>query len=58
MLKNLFRKKSEIEKLDKEYEQLMQEYFRLSSINRTKSDSKFAEAQMVADKIVHLKTKK
>jgi hypothetical protein len=58
MLKNLFRKKTESDKLHKEYEKLMQEYFRLSSINRTESDSKFAEAQKVADKIVLLKTQK
>lgn len=58
MLKKLFRKKTEEEILHKEYEQLMQEYFRLSSINRAQSDSKFAEAQKVADKIVLLKTQK
>lgn len=58
MLRNLFRKKTQEEILHKEYEKLMQEYYRLSSINRSQSDSKYAEAQKIGDEIERLKTKK
>ena len=47
----LFRKKSNEQRLQKEYDKLMQEWYRLSSINRSKSDAKYAEAQGIADKI-------
>ncbi len=45
----LFKKKSEAEKLQKKYEDLMKEWHRLSSINRSKSDEKYAEAQKILD---------
>ena len=58
MLQKFFRKKSESEILHKKYEKLMQEYYRLSSINRSQSDSKYAEAQKIGDEIERLKTQK
>lgn len=58
MLKKLFRKKTQEEVLQKEYEKLMQESYRLSSINRSQSDSKYAEAQKIADEIELLNSQK
>ena len=51
----LFRKKSKEQKLQKDYDKLMQEWYRLSSINRAKSDAKYLEAQGIADQIFELK---
>lgn len=45
----LFKKKSEKEKLQEKYEGLMKEWHRLSSINRSQSDEKYAEAQKILD---------
>lgn len=45
----LFKKKSETEKLQEKYEALMKEWHRLSTINRSKSDEKYAEAQKILD---------
>lgn len=50
----LFKKKTEVEKLQKKYELLMKEYHRLSTIDRSKSDEKYAEAQKIADSIKNL----
>jgi hypothetical protein len=47
----LFSKKSPVEKLQKEYEKLLKEAHRLSTVDRTKSDAKMAEAQAVLEKI-------
>lgn len=47
----LFKKTSEIDKLQKKYEILMKEWHELSATNRAKSDKKFAEAQEVVKKI-------
>lgn len=47
----LFKKKSEIEKLQAKYESLMKEWHALSSVNRAKSDEKYAEAQSIQLKI-------
>lgn len=52
----LFKKKTEVEKLQKLYEQLMKESHSLSSSNRSASDAKFAEAEAIQDKIIALKT--
>ena len=51
----LFQKKSKEQTLQKEYDKLMQEWYRLSSINRSKSDAKYAEAEVIANKIQQLK---
>lgn len=47
----LFKKKSEQEKLQIQYEKLMQESHRLSHSNRRAADDKYAEAEAVAKKI-------
>ena len=44
----LFKKKSQKEKLEEKFKRLMQEWHELSSINRSASDKKFAEAQNIA----------
>ena len=47
----IFKKKSEIEKLEDRYSKLIKEWHSLSSINRSASDLKYAEAQDVISKI-------
>jgi hypothetical protein len=51
----LFRKKSEIEKLEDKYNQLLKEAYTLSTSNRRLSDSKTAEANDVLEQIDLLK---
>ena len=48
---NLFKKKSEIEKLQDSYRKLMEEGFKLQSISRSDSDKKYFEADLVLKKI-------
>ena len=43
----LFKKRSKRDILQKKYEKLIAEWHRLSTINRTASDAKYAEAQLV-----------
>jgi hypothetical protein len=52
----LFKKKSELEKLQLHYEQLMKEAYELSHTNRAQSDSKYAEAEKVSIHIQQLKS--
>jgi len=52
----LFKKTSELEKLQKEYEKLMADWHKLSTTNRSESDKKYSEAQLVLDKIEVLKS--
>ena len=47
----LFKKKSEKEKLQKKYEQLLKESYELSKTNRKESDKKAYEADLIAKKI-------
>ncbi|MBR9847395.1 MAG: Lacal_2735 family protein [Algicola sp.] len=47
----LFKKTSELDKLQKKYEKLMKEWHELSTTNRAESDKKFAEAQEIVKKI-------
>jgi hypothetical protein len=47
----LFKKKTEEEKLNEQYQKLMAEAHRLSSSNRKLSDSKVAEANKVLDQL-------
>ena len=47
----LFKKKSEVEKLQEKYQKLMKEAFDLSKSNRSASDTKYAEADEVQKKI-------
>jgi len=51
----LFKKKSEVEVLQKQYEDLMTKAYKLSKINRSESDRKYAEAKMIMDQIAVLK---
>ena len=40
----LFKKKSQVEKLDSKYKKLLEEAYKLSTVNRKMSDAKIAEA--------------
>lgn len=51
----LFKKKTEVEKLQSKYEALMKEWHTLSTINRSESDKKYAEAEEIAKLIDALK---
>ncbi|MDB4751207.1 Lacal_2735 family protein [Flavobacteriaceae bacterium] len=47
----LFKKKTELEKLQIKYKTLLKEAFELSKTNRSKSDQKTYEAEEIAKKI-------
>ena len=47
----LFKKKTEKEKLQDQYQKLLKESHRLSTTNRAKSDKKAAEADEIARKL-------
>jgi hypothetical protein len=51
---NLFKKQTPLERLEKSHKSLMEEAFKLSKIDRTKSDEKYAEAEEVAKQIGEL----
>ena len=51
----LFKKKTEIEKLQEKYKKLMEEGFKLQSINRSDSDQKYLEADQVLKEIEKIK---
>ncbi|MEO1009853.1 MAG: Lacal_2735 family protein [Bacteroidota bacterium] len=53
----LFKKKSEVEKLQEKYQKLMKEAFDLSKSNRSASDDKYAEADAVQKRIEALENK-
>jgi hypothetical protein len=53
----LFKKKTEVEKLQSKYEALLKEAFELSKINRSKSDQKTFEADEVYKQIEILRQK-
>ncbi|MEQ9290064.1 MAG: Lacal_2735 family protein [Cyclobacteriaceae bacterium] len=48
---NLFRKKSAVEKLEIQYRKLLEESYKLSTIDRKLSDAKQAEAEEVLKQI-------
>ena len=50
----LFKKKSEVDKLQESYKKIMEEAYKLQSINRTDSDKKYLEADNVLKKIESL----
>lgn len=50
----LFKKKSQKEKLQAEYQKLHKEAFELSKIDRKASDAKFAEAEEISKQIERL----
>lgn len=51
----LFKKKSESEKLQEQYKKVMEEAYKLQSINRSDSDAKYLEADNILKKIDALK---
>ncbi|WP_411895474.1 Lacal_2735 family protein [Winogradskyella sp. A2] len=51
----IFKKTSEVEKLQKQYEKLMADWHKLSATNRAASDKKYSEAQKILDQIENLK---
>lgn len=51
----LFKKTSELDKLQKQYENLMADWHKLSTTNRAESDKKYAEAQKIIEQIEILK---
>jgi hypothetical protein len=53
----LFKKKSNTEKLEAKYKQLMEEAYRLSHIDRVGSAAKTAEAEAIWEEIEALKAK-
>ncbi len=53
MLK-LFKKKSKAEKLQKQFKKSMDEWHKLSQINRSAADAKYAEAEQIAEQIKQL----
>lgn len=51
----ILKKRTKIEKLQSKYLRLLEEWHKLSTINRNASDNKFLEAQMVYNQIEDLK---
>tara|TARA_B100001063_G_C16447451_1_gene396627 strand:+ start:325 stop:489 length:165 start_codon:yes stop_codon:yes gene_type:complete len=47
----IFKKRTEKDKLEIQYEKLLKESYKLSTINRTASDAKAAEADAILKKI-------
>lgn len=52
---NLFKRKSQKEKLELKFRSLMREWHKLSSVNRKASDKKYAEARIIAKLLGELK---
>ncbi|NVJ88139.1 MAG: Lacal_2735 family protein [Flavobacteriaceae bacterium] len=53
----IFKKKSNEEKLQEKYKKLMEDAYKLQSINRRDSDAKYLEADNVLKQIESLKNK-
>ena len=53
----LFKNKSDIDKLQDSYKKLMEEAYKLQSINRSDSDKKYQDADNVLKKIEALQSK-
>ena len=53
---SLFKKKSEVEKLQGKYKKLLEESYKLSHSNRAASDEKAAEAENILQQIEALKS--
>jgi hypothetical protein len=47
----LFKKKSEVDKLQEKYKKLMEEAYKLQSISRSDSDKKYSDADNILKKI-------
>jgi hypothetical protein len=57
MFKNIFKKKSELEKLTELHKKMLQEAHRLSNINRTESDACVQKASEIEAQIELLRQK-
>lgn len=57
MMFGLFKKKTEVEKLQEKYEKLIAEAYKLSTVDRKASDVKTYEADQLLKKIDELSTK-
>ncbi|WP_372772803.1 Lacal_2735 family protein [Mangrovibacterium sp.] len=55
---SFFKKKSKIEVLDKKYQDLLEESYKLSTTNRKASDEKVAEANLILQEIERLQAEK
>jgi hypothetical protein len=53
----IFKKKSKVELLQMKYEKLMAEAYKLSTINRSESDKKIGEADLILQEIEALQKK-
>jgi hypothetical protein len=53
----IFKKKSEVQKLEEQYKKLLDEAYKLSHVNRTQADQKQAEAEIVQQQIEKLNAK-
>ncbi|MEN8912542.1 MAG: Lacal_2735 family protein [Polaribacter sp.] len=51
----IFKKKTAVEKLEEKYKKVMEEGFKLQSINRSDSDEKYLEADNILKEIEQLK---
>ncbi|CAI8264514.1 MAG: Uncharacterised protein [Polaribacter sp. SA4-10] len=51
----IFKKKTAVEKLEEKYKKVMEEGFKLQSINRSDSDQKYLEADNILKEIENLK---
>ncbi len=51
----IFKKKTAVEKLQEKYKKVMEEAFKLQSINRSDSDQKYLEADAILKEIEQLK---
>jgi len=54
---NIFKKKNPIDKLEDKHQKLLEEAFKLSKINRSESDRKMAEAEVIMNQILDLQSK-
>lgn len=48
----LFRRQSKVEKLEKKYERLLDEAFKLSRVNRSAGDEMYYQAELVMTELV------
>ncbi len=55
---SLFKKKSKIEVLDKQYQRLLKESYELSTTDRKASDKKAAEANLILKEIEQLEAER
>lgn len=58
LLKNLFKVRTVLEKLEDQHKDLLNKAFVASKTNRTLSDSFILQASKIEDKIIQLKMKK